>query len=100
MTPATQLDGIELKLRQLTAKVDRQRAQYQAAMTENERLQQQLDRQEAVVTSLRDKLAQATSTSAAPAASSSPAPDLSEQRQTVAYCLQEIDRCLDWLHRN
>ena len=103
MTPATQLDGIELKLRQLTAKVERQRAQYRSVVADNERLQGELDRQQGLVTGLRDKLAQATSTTSksAPApAAATPTTDTNEQRETIAYCLEEIDRCLDWLHRN
>ena len=96
MTPATQLDGIELKLRQLTAKVERQRAQYRSVVADNERLQGELDRQQGLVTGLRDKLAQATSTTS----KSAPATDTEEQRKTIAYCLEEIDRCLDWLQRN
>ena len=110
MTPATQLDGIELKLRQLHAKVDRQRAQYQSVVADNERLQRELDRQQGLVTSLRDKLAQATPSSkpaattkvpaVAPAAPPTTPVDTTAQRETIAYCLQEIDRCLDWLHRN
>ena len=105
MTPATQLDGIELKLRQLTAKVERQRAQYRSVVADNERLQGELDRQQGLVTALQDKLAQATFTTTsqsapAPAAAATPPTDTTEQRETIAYCLEEIDRCLDWLHRN
>ena len=108
MTPASQLDGIELKLRQLAAKVERQRARYDAVVAENERLQRELDRQTGVVTSLEDKLAQTTSTTparatvtAVPAAPPSvDSADRTEERETIAFCLEEIDRCLDWLHRN
>ena len=102
MTPATQLDGIELKLRQLTAKVERQRAQYRTVVADNERLQGELDRQQGLVTALQDKLARATSTTSQPATTPAPAAidTTTEQRDTIAYCLEEIDRCLDWLHRN
>ncbi len=101
MTPATQLDGIELKLRQLTAQVERQRAQYRAVVADNERLQGELDRQQGMVTALQDKLARATSTTSQPAPTAPPAAaDTTQQRETIAYCLEEIDRCLDWLHRN
>lgn len=98
MTPATQIDGLEIKLRQLAAKVDRQRAQYEATLTENENLKRELDRQLGVVSSLKDKLAH--SRTSAPEAGSTPATDNAAHRETIDYCLREIDRCIDWLHRN
>ncbi len=103
MEPATQIDGLEIKLRQLAAKVDRQRAQHAAVVAENETLKRDLDRQLGVVSSLKDKLARAQQGSAAPTGGGSPAPVASgapEQRETLRFCLEEIDRCLDWLHRN
>ena len=112
MIPATQLDGIELKLRQLAAKVERQRARYEAVVAENDRLQRELDRQTGVVTSLQEKLAQATTTTSPPAAAAAPSKatvtavaaadpaEVARQRETIAFCLQEIDRCIEWLHRN
>ena len=96
MTPATEIDGLEIKLRQLAAKVDRQRAQHEATLTENENLKRELDRQLGVVSSLKDKLAHSqpsSDTGSVPA-------DNSEQRETIEYCLREIDRCIEWLHRN
>ena len=98
MTPATQIDGLEIKLRQLAAKVDRQRAQYEATLTENENLKRELDRQLGFVSSLKDKLAHSQPSS--PEADSTPAGNGSDQRETIEYCLREIDRCIDWLHRN
>ncbi len=96
MTPATQIDGLEIKLRQLAAKVDRQRAQYEATLAENENLKRELDRQLGVVSSLKDKLAHSR-----PASETEELPDGSkDQRETIEFCLQEIDRCLEWLHRN
>ncbi|WP_116125500.1 hypothetical protein [Lewinella sp. IMCC34183] len=97
MNPATQIDGLEIKLRQLAAKVERQRAQHEAVLAENETLKRELDHQLGVVSTLKDKLAQTQRP--APAAGSPPA-DNAEQREAIEFCLQEIDRCLDWLHRN
>ena len=96
MKPATQIDGLEIKLRQLAAKVQRQRAQHEAVLAENENLKRDLDRQLGVVSSLKDKLAQTQQ----PDAAGRPPADNEDQRETIAYCLREIDRCLDWLHRN
>ena len=109
MTPATQIDGLEIKLRQLAAKVDRQRAQHEAVVADNDKLQRELDRQLGVVSALKDKL-ERTSTPATAAAAATPATsttgtpaggdDNEAHRETIAFCLQEIDRCLAWLHRN
>ncbi|WP_116107988.1 hypothetical protein [Lewinella sp. IMCC34191] len=96
MTPATEIDGLEIKLRQLAAKVDRQRAQYEATLTENENLKRELDRQLGVVSSLKDKLVQSQSS---PEGGAPPA-DTRDHQETIDYCLQEIDRCIEWLHRN
>ena len=95
MTPATQIDGLEIKLRQLAAKVDRQRAQYEATLTENENLKRELDRQLGVVSSLKDKLAHSQ-----PSDKGTAPTENSDQRETIEYCLREIDRCIEWLHRN
>ncbi len=102
MEPATQIDGLEIKLRQLAAKVDRQRAQHAAVVAENETLKRDLDRQLGVVSTLKDKLARAQQSPATPPAGDSAAGPAAtpEQRETIRFCLQEIDRCLDWLHRN
>ncbi len=96
MKPATQIDGLEIKLRQLAAKVQRQRAQHEAVLAENENLKRDLDRQLGVVSSLKDKLAQTQQ----PTAAGQPPADNEDQRETIEFCLREIDRCLDWLHRN
>lgn len=83
MQPANIIDGLEIKLRQLAAKSDRQRADYAALVEQNEKLKRELDRQLGVVSALKDKL---------------------ERNQvepaTIEFCLQEIDRCIDWLQRN
>ncbi|NJB85888.1 regulator of replication initiation timing [Lewinella marina] len=96
MKPANQIDGLEIKLRQLAAKVERQRVQHEATVTENENLKRELDRQLGVVSALKDKLAQ---TQQPVAAGKAPA-DNDDQREAIQFCLREIDRCLDWLHRN
>lgn len=104
MTPATQIDGLELKLRQLAAKVDRQRAQYEAARAENDNLQRELDRQLGIVSTLKDKLERTTTTASKPVSAGdngqSVKGDNADHRDTLEYCLREIDSCLDWLHRN
>jgi hypothetical protein len=48
-----------------------------------------------MVDTLREKLSRANGTQHTGGAEPS-----AEQRETLAYCLQEVDRCLDWLKRN
>jgi len=99
MEPLTLLDGLEIKLRQLTAKADRQRADYEQLVAENQQLKGELDRQTGIVHSLKDKLER--SQLAAGTAPASAEEGLSQdQRETIEFCLREIDRCLNWLQRN
>jgi len=106
MTPATQIDGLEIKLRQLSAQIDRQRARYEAVVADNQQLQRELDQQTGIVSALQDKLERNQSTDgeqvqvapAAPPATSTA--EAAAHRETIEFCLGEIDRCLDWLHRN
>lgn len=109
MEPLTLLDGLEIKLRQLAVTSDRQRADYERLVAENQQLKRDLDRQTGIVTSLKDKLArsqpgagpakgEAISDDALPATSTPPTQAI--DRETIEFCLKEIDRCLDWLQRN
>lgn len=99
MEPLTLLDGLEIKLRQLTAKADRQRADYERVVAENQQLKGALDRQTGIVHSLKDKLERSQLTADAAPASSEEGLN-QEQRETIEFCLREIDRCLEWLRRN
>jgi CII-binding regulator of phage lambda lysogenization HflD len=104
MQPLAILDGLEIKLRQLSAAADRQRADYERVVTENQQLKQALDRQTGIVHSLKDKLQRNQPDEEAidetvPTVSGKM--DISQQqRETIEFCLKEVDRCLDWLQRN
>lgn len=106
MEPLNQLDGLEIKLRQLAAKMDRQRAAHDALVAENEQLKRDFDRQLGVVNSLKDKLERSqqqlevtgeatTASETAPAANGQ-----QQQREAIDFCIREIDRCIDWMQRN
>ena len=107
MEPLALLDGLEIKLRQLNAAADRQRADHERVVAENQQLKQALDRQTGIVNSLKDKL-QRSHPDAETAEDGNQAPPQSEataaagrqQRETIEFCLKEVDRCLDWLQRN
>lgn len=99
MEPLALLDGLEIKLRQLTAKADRQRADYERVVAENQQLKGELDRQTGIVHSLKDKLERSQPAGESKDQPSGQAPS-ADQRETIEFCLREIDRCLDWLQRN
>lgn len=99
MEPLALLDGLEIKLRQLTARADRQRADYERLVAENQQLKGELDRQTGIVHSLKDKLERSQEENGAAATPATPSAS-ADQRETIAFCLREIDRCLDWLQRN
>ena len=105
MEPLDLLDGLEIKLRQLAASSDRQRADNERLVNENQQLKRELDRQTGIVTSLKDKLARTHSgtgeavSDGAPS-TANPAAAPSVDRETIEFCLKEIDRCLEWLQRN
>lgn len=98
MEPLALLDGLEIKLRQLTAKADRQRADYEQLVAENQQLKGELDRQTGIVHSLKDKLERSQLTTEVDPSSEEGLNQ--EQRETIEFCLREIDRCLNWLQRN
>lgn len=104
MEPLALLDGLEIKLRQLNASADRQRADYERVLAENQQLKQVLDRQTGIVNSLKDKLERSQPAAEAEMdKTDAPAGDAAiskQQRETIEFCLQEVDRCLDWLQRN
>jgi predicted nuclease with TOPRIM domain len=102
MEPLALLDGLEIKLRQLNASADRQRADYERVLAENQQLKQVLDRQTGIVNSLKDKLERSQPTVETDK-TDAPAGDAAiskQQREAIEFCLQEVDRCLDWLQRN
>lgn len=107
MEPLALLDGLEIKLRQLNAAADRQRADHERLVAENQQLKQALDRQTGIVSSLKDKLERSHPEAAADLTTNQkdtlkePAPAVSkQQRETIEFCLKEVDRCLEWLQRN
>ena len=104
MEPLALLDGLEIKLRQLNAAADRQRADYERIVAENQQLKQALDRQTGIVNSLKDKLERSQPAAAGDGKKDAPNGDSEaisqQQRETIEFCLQEVDRCLDWLQRN
>lgn len=93
MEPLALLDGLEIKLRQLAARTERQRADHARLLAENQELKRELDRQTGIVSSLQDKLARDHAELADSELSR-------ERRETITACLEEVDRCLAWLRNS
>ncbi|MEL6140842.1 MAG: hypothetical protein AAFU67_04410 [Bacteroidota bacterium] len=105
MDLSKQLDGFELKLRQLASKLDRQRAENEALHAENDQLKSQLDRQRGVVSSLKEKLEKAAASAAdqpldtIQASTNLAQKSREEIQEQIDFCLSEIDKCIDWLEQ-
>lgn len=103
MSLSKQLDGFELKLRQLASQFDRQRVENEEVMAENKRLKSELDRQRGVVTSLKMKLEKTTAAVAVPAegpeAEDGQEFSKADLRRELDLCLAEIDKCIEWLQK-
>jgi len=100
MQPLELLDGLEIKLRQLSAAADRQRADNERIVAENQQLKRELDRQTGIVSSLKDKLERSQPLADSVDADQGHAVSDQKQRETIEFCITEIDRCLAWLQRN
>ncbi|MGB3546199.1 MAG: hypothetical protein WBA17_04450 [Saprospiraceae bacterium] len=92
MKLSEKLDGLELKLRQLAGKLARMDREADEMARENNRLKTELDRQNGVVSSLKDKLARVQRDSAEP--------NGEDTREQIDHYLREIDRCIEWLRQN
>ncbi len=106
MSLSTQLDGFELKLRQLASKLERQAAERESLKAENKQLKTALDRQLGVISALKEKLERTSNLSSNPrtvveevaadvrAGVSEP---LKNVQAEIDFCIQEIDKCIIWL---
>lgn len=98
MNLADRLESIEIKVRQLALKQERLQRENAALQTENQQLKTGLDKQEAMVIALKDKL------ETAQRALESRAVEEGEQSQQLKELIDqyilEIDKCIEWLHHN
>lgn len=103
MSLTKQLDGFELKLRQLASQFERQRAENEVILAENKKLKSELDRQRGVVTSLKMKLEKTTAAVVTAPVGADASDDSSVEmskadlRRELDHCLGEIDKCIEWL---
>lgn len=98
MSVAERLESIELKVRQLALKQERLQRENAALQSENQQLKAGMDKQEATVIALKDKL------ETAQRAYEEKATEENEQskqlKQLIDQYMLEIDKCIDWLHHN
>ncbi|MDX1942239.1 MAG: hypothetical protein SFU99_16865 [Saprospiraceae bacterium] len=98
MNLTEQIEGIEIKVRQLALKLERLQRENAALLTENQQIKANMEKQEATISALKDKLENAQSVLAQ---------QVKEETEHSKYLKQlidqyiiEIDKCIDWLHRN
>ena len=82
-------------------------SEIERVVAENQQLKQALDRQTGIVNSLKDKLERSHPEATADlnadptdAPKGDAAAVSKQQRETIEFCLKEVDRCLGWLQRN
>jgi len=98
MNLSNKVDSIELKVRQLAVKIERLRNENAALIVENRQLKAELDRQGGTVDALKNKLEK---TQRVGAKNGEREPEHSEKlRKQIDQYIQEIDRCIEWLHNN
>ena len=91
-------ENIELKIKQLTLKVERLEKENIALKSENEKQKVELDLQKDTASALNEQLLEAQM-----AVSSKKNEDRehSEQlKQQMDQYIKEIDKCIEWLHNN
>ncbi|MFN7117873.1 MAG: hypothetical protein ACK4TA_13820 [Saprospiraceae bacterium] len=98
MNLTDKLESIEIKVRQLALKQERLQRENAALQLENQQLKAGLDKQEATIIALKDKL------ETAQRALENRAEEEDEQsqqlKQLIDQYILEIDKCIEWLHHN
>ena len=96
MSIVDKLESIEIKVRQLALKQERLQRENTALQLENQQLKAGLDKQEATVIALKDKLETAQRT-----LENRVEDEQSQQlKQLIDQYILEIDKCIEWLHHN
>lgn len=92
------LESIEIKVRQLALKQERLQRENAALQVENQQLKAGIDKQEAMVIALKDKLETAQRAFEQKAEKED---EQSQQlKQLIDQYILEIDKCMEWLHHN
>jgi regulator of replication initiation timing len=98
MNLSDRLESIEIKVRQLALKQERLQRENAALQVENQLLKAGIDKQEAMVIALKDKLETAQRAFEQKAEKED---EQSQQlKQLINQYILEIDKCMEWLHHN
>lgn len=98
MNASEQIEGIEIKVRQLALKLERLQRENAALLTENQQIKANMEKQEAMISALKDKLENAQS--ALEQQVNEETEHSKHLKQLIDQYIIEIDKCIDWLHRN
>ncbi|HMO41548.1 MAG TPA: hypothetical protein PKC76_19035 [Saprospiraceae bacterium] len=93
-----QIEGIEIKVRQVALKLERLQRENATLIAENQQLKTDMDKQEAMIIALKNKLE--TAQSAMEQRADEETEHSRQQKQLIDQYIQEIDKCIEWLHRN
>ena len=98
MDIAEKMDNIELKIRQLTQKMKRLEQENAELEADNKQLKVELDKQNGAVRSLKNKLENTQLAMAVPSEKGSAERTELVNEQINQY-IEEIDKCIEWLHK-
>lgn len=92
------LDSIELKIRQMTSKMERLGSENERLVAENLQLKTDLDRQQGLVGAFKDKL-ERTQRELDERKLGTDSNHREALRAEIDHCLSEIDKCIEWLQQ-
>ncbi len=98
MSLSEQIESIEIKVRQLALKFERLQRDNAALQAENARLHAGLDKQEATIIALKNKLEQAQYALVQQVEEETE--HSRKLKQLIDQYILEIDKCIEWLHSN
>lgn len=98
MNLTEQIEGIEIKVRQLALKLDRLQRENADLQDKNKHLKAGMEKQEAMISALKDKLQQAQS--ALNQKGEEEQEHSKELKELIDHYILEIDKCIGWLHNN
>jgi len=98
MNLTEQIEDIEIKVRQLALKLERLQRENADLQNENKDLKAGVEKQEATISALQDKLKDAQRVLNQKEEEESE--HSKKLKQLIDQYILEIDKCIEWLHRN
>lgn len=98
METLERMERLGLKIKQAREKLGHIRQENAVLLEENQELKAELNRQKGAVQTLKDKL---TSTQqVVDPGQKGDVESLEDQTELIKKCIQEIDKCIEWLHNH